>query len=290
MIKVNATIPPALVEPLEDYFCEALSSWSIVHPRPEDEVTLNGYFESEEDGQAAWAELRNSFDELPLHPAIEVVRDEDWMESYKHHLRPWSYGRLQWIPEWERETFESPDNAAAVYLDSGLAFGTGSHETTRLCAQALVEFAEAAGTDASVIDAGCGSGILALSAVKLGFSPVHAFDNDPEAVRVTRENAEANRVPDSMTLAEAGIEDGLEGRSCDLLLANIQSNILTIYAAELTRAVSPKGWLALSGILEKEAAKVAEVFANAASENWGESNQPEIRRDGEWSLVLLKRE
>tara|TARA_R100000027_G_scaffold254_1_gene292 strand:- start:27935 stop:28807 length:873 start_codon:yes stop_codon:yes gene_type:complete len=289
MIKLSAKITPEMVEPLEDFFCEALSPWSIVHPRPEDEVTLHGYFEGEAEGREAWQELQKSFADLPSDPVCETVRDEDWMESYKHHLRPWSYGRLQWIPEWERDTFEVPQDSAAVYLDSGLAFGTGSHETTRLCAQALVEYADEKGSDGSVVDAGCGSGILALSAVKLGFSDVHAFDNDPEAVRVTVENAEANDEADRMSIAESGIEDGMADRQCDLLLANIQANILSIYADELIGGVRPSGWLALSGILAHEADQVAEKFQAAASNIWNEKLNPVIRRDGEWSLVLFKR-
>jgi len=288
MIRLTATISPDIVQSLEDHFCETLSPWSIVHPRPEEEVTLHGYFDSEPDGQEAWEALRKDFPDLPAQPACETVRDEDWMESYKHHLHPWAYGRLQWVPEWERDSFEIPAGAVVVYLDSGLAFGTGSHETTRLCAQALVEFAQAHGTQGAVIDAGCGSGILALSAVKLGFPEVHAFDNDPEAVRVTAENARANDIQAELSLAEAGIEGGLSGRNCDLLLANIQANILTIYAEELLNGVRPGGWLALSGILHHEAEKVAGVFTQAGQKIWGDPCDVTIRRDGEWSLVLLK--
>ncbi len=289
MIQLSAPIPDDLVEPLEDFFCETISPWTIVHPRPEDEITLHGYFDDEAEGREAWAKLRREFPGVPDSPACEPVRDEDWMESYKHHLKPWSYGRLQWVPEWERETLEVPGDAAVVYLDSGLAFGTGSHETTRLCAQALVEFADAKGTGGAVIDAGCGSGILALSAVKLGFQNVHAFDNDPEAVRVTRENAAANAVQSSLSVAEAGIEEGMANRDCDLLLANIQSNILILYAEELLAGVRPSGWLALSGILAHEADKVAEAFQSGALKVWSEAINPVIRRDGEWSLVLFER-
>ena len=292
MIHLHSPIPPDLVEPLEEYFCETLSPWTIVHPRPEDEVTLNGYFDTETGGRAAWAELRDHFSELPGKPVCESVRDEDWMESYKLHLHPWSCGPLQWVPEWERETFPVPEGNTAVYLDSGLAFGTGSHETTRLCATALVEYLREHGPAASVIDAGCGSGILALSAVKLGFSPVHAFDNDPEAVRVTAENAVTNKIEgEEFNLAEAGIEDGLSGRTADLVLANIQSNILCLYADELCASVNPGGWLALSGILHHEAERVALAFADAAKKAWKDTGSPdpaEIRFDGDWALVLLR--
>ncbi len=291
MIRLHSPIPADLVGPLEDHFCETLSPWTIVHPRPEDEVTLHGYFETEADGRAAWSELRNHFPDVPDGPVRESVRDEDWMESYKLHLRPWSQGPLQWVPEWERGTFPVPEGSVAVYLDSGLAFGTGSHETTRLCATALVEYFLANGSGAPVIDAGCGSGILALSAVKLGFAPVHAFDNDPEAIRVTAENAAANGIGGGeFSLAESGIEDGLAGRGADLVLANIQSNILCLYAAELCAAVNPGGWLALSGILRREAGRVAGTFEQEMQKTGSPAGAgpAEIRYDGDWALVLLR--
>ncbi|MEM0965677.1 MAG: 50S ribosomal protein L11 methyltransferase [Verrucomicrobiota bacterium] len=289
MIKIFSVIPEELVQPLEDYFCEEISSWSIVHPRPEDAVTLCGYFDDETESRSRWDSLRNEFPTLPRDPEVEVVQDEDWMESYKHHLRPWAYGRLQWVPEWERESFAVERDQAVVYLDSGLAFGTGSHETTRLCAEALVEYSEAKGVEGKVIDAGCGSGVLALSAIKLGFAEVFAFDNDPEAIRVTKENATANGLDDDLMVAEAGIEDGLAKRKCTLLLANIQSNVLSVYADEFTSSVQDGGWLVLSGILAHEAERVASVFQGAAERNWGEKIESIVRTDGEWSLVLFER-
>lgn len=289
MIKISSSIDSQLVQPLEDFFCEDISHWTIIHPRPEDEITLTGYFDNEKEGLAAWEELRESFRGLPEIASVETVRDEDWMESYKHHLKPWSCGRLQWVPEWERDTFPVPEGSAVAYLDSGLAFGTGSHETTRLCARALVRYVDKFDTAKAVIDAGCGSGILALSAVKLGFTKVYAFDNDPEAIRVTLENAAANGVKGILETKEAGIEEGLAGRQADLLLANIQANILNIYSKELLSAVAPGGWLALSGILAHEAENVAQKFGETAADEWGSVENPTVETDGEWSLVLFLR-
>jgi ribosomal protein L11 methyltransferase len=287
MIRISATIDEDLVEPLEDHLCEAISPWCIVHPRPEDPVSLQGFFPTEREARTSWEDLRQTFPTLADNPATEPIRDEDWMESYKNHLHPWSHGRLHWIPAWEKDTAAIPADAAFVALDSGLAFGTGSHETTRLCARSLVDFAEKRGVEGQVIDAGCGSGVLALSAVKLGFGGVHAFDNDPEAIRVTRENARANGVEGALSLAEAGIEEGLRGRTCDLLLANIQSNVLCLYADEFLAALRPGGRLALSGILAREAPLVAESFAAAALSGGHATAPPTIATDGEWSLVVL---
>src|SRR5262249_19203508 len=125
-------------------------------------------------------------------PVERTLADADWRESYKAHFKPWQFGRLHWVPVWERETFKLPPGGAVLWLDPGLAFGTGNHETTRLCVERLVALAEERGTAGRVIDAGCGSGILALSAALLGYRDVVGFDNDPEAVRVSEENAALN--------------------------------------------------------------------------------------------------
>jgi len=286
MIEIRTEIFAHEVDSLEDFFCEDLSRWSIVHPRPEDSVILSGFFDDETQAWAEWEKLRIQFPELNKTPQILEVADEDWMESYKFHLRPWSYRRLHWIPEWERKTHAVEKDQVVLYLDSGLAFGTGSHETTRLCARSLVEYADQFGTEGSVIDAGCGSGILALSAALLGFSPVYAFDNDPEAIRVSRENAQANEMSEEVELAEAGIEEGLRNRSCDLLLANIQANVLSIYAQELIQAVHPSGRLALSGILSKEVHEVEEKYLQEIKSNERKA-QSKIETDGEWSLIVF---
>lgn len=286
MIEIRAEISSHEVDSLEDFFCEDLSPWSIVHPRPEDAIILSGFFDDETQALEAWEKLRIPFPDLNHAPEIIEVADEDWMESYKFHLKPWSIGPLHWIPEWERSNHQKNEGDAVLFLDSGLAFGTGSHETTRLCARSLVDYREAFGSKASVIDAGCGSGILALSAALLGFSPVYAFDNDPEAIRVSKENAKSNNLGETVSLVEAGIEEGLANRTCDLLLANIQANVLSIYAQELIQAVNPSGRLALSGILSKEAQDVESKFAQTIREAQ-RSATSKVETDGEWSLIVF---
>jgi ribosomal protein L11 methyltransferase len=125
-------------------------------------------------------------------PAIRELQNADWRDSYKAHFRSWQFGTLHWVPVWERETFRLPPSHSVLWLDPGLAFGTGNHETTRLCVERLVAWSEEHGVSGRVIDAGCGSGILALSAALLGFKDVTGFDDDPEAVRVSEENASLN--------------------------------------------------------------------------------------------------
>ena len=135
-----------------------------------------------------------------------------------------------------------------------------------------------------VIDAGCGSGILALSAALLEFKDVVAFDNDPEAVRVSLENAVANGLAKHAEFFTGDLISGLAGRQGDIVLANIQADVLMRFAPQLLAAVAPGGALVLSGILAEENAKVRAAFA-AGSPDW----RVEWRQLGEWSDLLLVR-
>jgi ribosomal protein L11 methyltransferase len=135
-----------------------------------------------------------------------------------------------------------------------------------------------------VIDAGCGSGILALSAAKLGFGEVAGFDHDPEAVRVSEENARLNDLTGRVQFFVADLADGLEGRTADVVLANILADVLIRFARELVAAVAPGGTLVLSGILAVESAQVRTTFA-AVAPGWAVDS----RTLGEWSDVVLTR-
>jgi ribosomal protein L11 methyltransferase len=142
-----------------------------------------------------------------------------------------------------------------------------------------------------VTDAGCGSGILALSAARLGCREVAAFDRDPEAVRVTEENRADNGLPPgSVRVAHMGLEEGLPWAGpADVVLANIISDVLVIYADNLLAAVRPGGVLALSGILAKEQDAVRLLFAERARIAWGEGCRIDGRVMGEWSDLALLR-
>jgi ribosomal protein L11 methyltransferase len=135
-----------------------------------------------------------------------------------------------------------------------------------------------------VIDAGCGSGILALSASLLGFKDVYGFDNDPEAVRVSMENAAANGLANHVRFETADLATGLAGRSAEIVLANIQADILKRNVEPLLGAVVPGGALILSGILAIEHESVRTTFA-AAAPGW----RSQARTMGEWSDLQLER-
>ncbi|MBE2216119.1 MAG: 50S ribosomal protein L11 methyltransferase [Opitutaceae bacterium] len=262
--------------------------WSVYEDVDAQAARVSGYFADESAARAAWDALARSLPRAlrvaASRPALRPVADEDWRESYKAHFKAWRHGRLHWVPEWERQTHRLPRGHVAVFLDPGMAFGTGNHETTRLCVKQLVAFAEKLPPhrrrSVAVIDAGCGSGILAISAAKLGFSTVFAFDNDAEAVAIARTNARRNGVGSIMRTATSDLATALKRRRADLVLANIQSNVLLSCAEDLIRAVKPGGRLMLSGILTSESASVAEGFRAK-----GAAGKIRVETMGEWAGV-----
>jgi len=258
----------------------------VLEDKPSARAWLTGYFDSRAEAETSWVDLAVSF---PLEwmvggPELRELPDADWKESYKAHFKASSFGPLHWVPVWERETFSLPAGEKVLWLDPGMAFGTGNHETTRLVAERLVAFAAEKGTSARVIDAGCGSGILALSAALLGFREVSGFDNDPEAIRVSEENATLNQLSGRVEFFVGDLTTGWENAPAGLVMANIQADVLVRFTAELLGAVAPGGWLVLSGILERELADVRAAFAAAAS-GW----RVDARVMGEWSDLLLVR-
>jgi ribosomal protein L11 methyltransferase len=265
--------------------------WSIWDDRLSGRVWLNGYFESRAAAKAAWKQMRAAWKGAAGTrgtPALRRLADTEWRVSYKRHFKPGRCGRLHWAPEWERKTYRVPSGDSVVWLEPGLAFGTGNHETTRLAIGRLVAFAKdrtRAGTRCrSVIDVGCGSGILSISAVRLGLGPVVGFDCDPEAVAVSSGNAKLNGLTSGLGFSLADIRGGLSGRTADLVLANIDSDVLQRHAAELMAAVARGGWLALSGILSVELAQVRATFARISPDLLIDS-----RALGEWSDLRIVR-
>lgn len=287
VFELKTEIPLDASAALEELLAEREESrLMVVEDKPSGRAWLTGYFESPTEARAAWAELTAATNAswTKGSPEVRVLPDEDWKDSYKAHFKAWKFGQLNWVPIWERETFKLPSGEGVLWLDPGMAFGTGNHETTRLCCERLVGFAATRGTEARVIDAGCGSGILALSAAKLGFTKIAGFDNDAEAIRVSEENAVLNDLAGSVDFYVGDLVSGLKGRTAELVLANIQADVLVRFIRELCAAVAPGGQLVLSGILGSELGYVREQFS-AANPGW----RVESRVMGEWSDLALTR-
>lgn len=185
-----------------------------------------------------------------------AVEDTDWVRLTQSQFAPIHLGQRLWIvPSWHLPPEEATaSNSIVLLLDPGLAFGTGSHATTRLCLEWL-EIHLRAGQ--SVIDYGCGSGILAIAAKKLGAGEVWGTDIDPQAIAASTQNARDNQ-------CDAYFVDSAQyhGPCADIVIANILSNPLKLLAPLLVDLVKPGGWLVLSGVLERQAQEVTEAYAS----------------------------
>ena len=292
-VELRAGIPEEMADPLEDYFCETESPyWGIMQKEVTDPYELFGIFPDEATASGALAVLRKDFKSLPIDFELAEIVDADWQNAYKEFVKPWSDRQLHWIPLWERKNLTAPKGSAVVYLDAGMAFGTGAHETTRLCARRLLDYLEthpdALETD-DVIDAGCGSGVLALSASALSFQKIYGFDFDPEAITVCHSNSAENTHLVKPEFVVADLEKGFAGgRQGDLVLANIQTDVLIPYCDPLVRGVKAGGTLALSGILTKELDQVRTHFLKQFAAQRPEAGIAiDSREDGEWGDLLF---
>jgi ribosomal protein L11 methyltransferase len=192
---------------------------------------------------------------------IAKVKREDWAESWKRHFHPLEIGKMLLVkPSWSKK--RPLKNQTVVILDPGLSFGTGQHPTTAFCLNEIVR-SRKPGTKQSFLDIGTGSGILAIAAAKLGYTPVQAFDFDPEAVRVAKENAQKNHVEASMKPTRQDVTKlPLQPtRQFDLVCANLISTLLIAEKQRICNRLKPDGTLVLAGILAEEFAEVEQAFA-----------------------------
>ena len=208
--------------------------------------TLTGLFPPEQNLQALLATLQFhpwvlNRDSLQIEPLEEQVWERAWMDDFA----PRQYGKRLWIcPSWQ----SPPDpEAVNILLDPGLAFGTGSHATTALCLRWLEQTHL---QDKTVIDYGCGSGILAIAAALLGADKIHAVDNDTQAIAATVENGLRNDIP--LHKITACLPEALPKLQADFLLANILAEPLHELAEYFATLLKPEGKIVLSGILEEQ--------------------------------------
>lgn len=292
MIELRLKIDPELAQRLEDHFCEDFQQcWMLEENWKTGEQFLRGYFEEQPELDTAWSALKKDFPDLSDEPSISELKDRDWKEAYKLHFKAWNERGLHWVPVWERDSYGLPDGEEIVYLDPGMAFGTGNHETTRLCVKRLLDARDEWGRvvqEKAVIDAGCGSGILAISAVKIGFKDVYGFDLDPDSVRISLDNEKLCELEGSIEFKWADLVEGLLDRTGDLLLVNILANILCDHAELLCKSVRKDGWLVLSGILAKEVEDVHAVFAPVVEGITGKLPAMDARFEGEWADLLYR--
>jgi ribosomal protein L11 methyltransferase len=214
------------------------------------------------------------------------MSDEDWVTLTQKQFQPISIGKKLWIsPSWHDVPVEINQNRHVIWIDPGMAFGTGGHATTHLCLGWLDSF-ELSGK--SVLDYGCGSGVLAIVASKLGADIVKGVDLDPKAVTVAQQNAVKNGVELDTTwwtvdsFDQARNEVKIE-KTYDIVIANILTNPLKLLADKLISLVNPGGYLVLSGVLERQADEVCDVYQQA-----GIHLKPARFLEG-WALLVAKK-
>lgn len=240
------------------------------------ETRISALFDSDAELSSLAGNLQDAFDlETPPDFVIEILEDRAWEREWLKDLAPMRFGRRLWVcPEGAAAV---GDDAVAVRLDPGLAFGTGTHPTTAMC----LTWLDALNLDGlRVLDYGCGSGVLAIAALKLGAASADGLDIDPQALVATRQNARANGV-EVQVVADP---QPLLG-PYDVVLANILAGPLIDLANQISEYVKTGGRLALSGILEKQAASVRKAYEHRIAFDEHE----EMQQDGQTWVFLSGR-
>ena len=211
-----------------------------------------------------------------LEDTKRQVDGDDWIDVWKKHFRPIHLGSIVVVPEWIDYTPVAGEQV--VLLDSNMAFGTGEHETTSQCVELMQQFV----TPSTVcIDVGCGSGILGISAVKLGAKKAYLTDIDPIAVESALHNSELNGVADRTVVAHSNLLDDTHVQG-DLMMANITGEILKMLAPSIPKNLKKDGRLILSGIIDSRLDMVKAAYEDVGMEI------VEERKKGEWYALVLK--
>ena len=245
------------------------------------ELILTSLFDADTNALALLAALESFDPGLDWSSvSFRAVADEDWERAWLDTFQPMSFGRRTWIVPWNHELPEAAqvDDAAIVRLDPGLAFGSGTHPTTALCLRWLDQLADEGKLDGqTVLDFGCGSGILALAALKLGAAAAVGVDNDPQAIIATHDNGERNGVSIATYLPEDE-----PAATYPVVVANILAVALDALAEVLASRVAPNGVIALSGILHGQEGELLERYAQ-----W--FDDLEATQDGDWMRITGRR-
>src|SRR5271157_1868924 len=302
-LEVSLTVNGELAEAVADVLARfapngVMTEQGVKFINDEDEgtatgpITVRAYLPMGEHIEGTRQKLEESLYYLgtiqPLPAAMFTpIADQNWMEAWKQHYKPIPIGkRLMILPAW----LDSPEpNRIPIKIDPGMAFGTGTHPTTQLCLELMEKYVGVDGhLPISVIDVGCGSGILSIAALKLGAKQALGVDIDSESVKNSRENADTNEIGDELILGQGSVKEILDGKfafkSAPLVVANILAPvIIRLFEAGLADLVEPNGAIILSGILKEQSQSVMEA-AQAKGLRMNEKRQM-----GDWVALMMER-
>ena len=247
-------------------------------------AVVKGYFSEEDNIDEVVTYVKEKVEEIREmgfnvgEGRVEVTKthEEDWANNWKKYYKPSKVGeKIVVKPIWEE--YEPKNDELVVELDPGMAFGTGTHETTRMCIQALERYVS---EDATVFDVGCGSGILAIAAAKLGAKLSVGVDLDPVAVESSKENVKYNNL-NNIEILEGNLVEVIDGKA-DVVVANILAEIICILTDDVKRVLKDNGIFITSGIIHDRVDMVCEKLEATGFE------VIEKNRDGEWNCIVAK--
>lgn len=265
---------------------ETYADDETIAPVPEGTNRLVAFFQFDSPGDAARFErdLTTALAEtdiVTLSVQCAPYTDKSWETAWKDYFRPMQLSPRTVVgPPWE--DFEAPEDGTKIVIEPGMAFGTGTHETTQLCAAKLDRLLAEAGEARSVLDVGCGSAILSMIAKRLGAAPVVGIDVDATAVEVAETNLQVNDLAGQIDLSTTPVDE-VEG-TYDIVIANILAHILLHIREPLMERVAPGGILLLSGITEAQESELREAFVG---DGFAEVS---CEQKGEWVCFELRRE
>ena len=287
MIKLTSSIPESSLDYIDGYLFEhAPSPWVVEIDKLTGGMVLSGYFPTQSEIHNETLQLKDELNDiLEFNFSKENLQDTDWKNSYKKHFKAWSYNGFHLVPLWLKDDYDIPANNHALFLDPGMAFGTGNHESTRMCIEFMVDDTNSKTCGDSFVDLGCGSGILTIAASLLGFSSVLGFDNDEDAVRISSENASVNNLPNDVQFQVIDLNKVNPSLGkFDYVAANIQADILISNAERILSLSKQNSVIILSGILTNEVDQVCDCFKNLKHDSGIQIN---LKRMGEWASVRI---
>ena len=294
-MRVDGESAEAVAEVLQRYGHQGVSVeqegitpdiWDEGEVPPPQNLVVRAYFPDDERATDTKKQLETALGHMNMmypmpQPEYQIIKEEDWAEAWKAHYQPLRVGkRLLIRPLWI-DVEPQPDDIV-ISLDPGMAFGTGTHPTTQLCLEALEDLVQPTQT---ILDLGCGSGILAIAAAKLGARQIVGLDIDPIAVEATQENAEVNGVADKIIAEQGRLETVVtSARQFDFIVVNILAKIIVnMTQNNLGDTVRPGGIAIFSGIIDTQVTDVEAALRKTGLEPYAR------RQQGDWFLIEAKR-